>query len=167
MNVPGDPISEAPNANWYVRPPSGGQYGPAKGDVLRKWIGEGRVTADSLIWRDGWDDWQTAGPLFPELTGGQATTPDPDAGGGMGVSPGGPGTKPRPSVPRRKKSNSSLAVAIVVILVLISFALIGVLIAVLANNGNDAETTSQRPANQATELVELQRSIESVMTRVG
>ena len=25
---PGDPISAAPDAKWYVRPPSGGQYGP-------------------------------------------------------------------------------------------------------------------------------------------
>src|SRR5690349_17915366 len=28
-----DPIAEAPAAIWYVRPPSGGQYGPARGDI--------------------------------------------------------------------------------------------------------------------------------------
>src|SRR5262245_51455506 len=30
-----DPIAEAPAAIWYVRPPTGGQYGPAKGDIMR------------------------------------------------------------------------------------------------------------------------------------
>ena len=62
-----DPIAEVPDAVWYVRPPSGGQYGPARGDVMRGWIGEGRVSADSLVWREGWSDWKTAGPIFPTL----------------------------------------------------------------------------------------------------
>lgn len=62
-----DPIAEAPSAIWYVRPPTGGQYGPARGDVMRKWISEGRVSSDSLVWREGWTDWQNAGKLFPML----------------------------------------------------------------------------------------------------
>lgn len=62
-----DPIDEAPNAVWYVRPPTGGQYGPARGDVLRRWLGEGRVTADSYVWREGWADWLTASSVFPSL----------------------------------------------------------------------------------------------------
>lgn len=62
-----DPIAEAPDAVWYVRPPTGGQYGPARGDVMRRWIDEGRVSADSMVWREGWTDWETAGPLFPSL----------------------------------------------------------------------------------------------------
>lgn len=62
-----DPISEAPTAVWYVRPPSGGQYGPAAGEVMRKWISEGRVSSDSLVWREGWAEWREAGPLFPNL----------------------------------------------------------------------------------------------------
>lgn len=71
-----DPIDEAPDAVWYVRPPSGGQYGPAKGDVVRRWIAEGRVSVDTLVWREGWPDWQLAGPLFPSL-GGAAETSSP------------------------------------------------------------------------------------------
>src|SRR5262245_22611632 len=39
-----DPIAEAPAAIWYVRPPTGGQYGPARGEVMRKWLAEGRVS---------------------------------------------------------------------------------------------------------------------------
>lgn len=59
-NVSPDPISQAPHAMWYVRPPSGGQFGPASADVLRRWIAEGRVTDDSLVWREGWANWLSA-----------------------------------------------------------------------------------------------------------
>ena len=46
-----DPIAEAPEMIWYVRPPSGGQFGPAPGELMRTWLGEGRVdAADSLVW---------------------------------------------------------------------------------------------------------------------
>jgi hypothetical protein len=71
-----DPIAEAPAAIWYVRPPTGGQYGPARGDIMRKWISEGRVSSDSLVWREGWTDWQNAGKLFPTLneSGSHAAT---------------------------------------------------------------------------------------------
>jgi hypothetical protein len=46
--------------SWYVRPGAGGQYGPADTETFRQWVREGRVTADSLIWRDGWPNWQSA-----------------------------------------------------------------------------------------------------------
>ena len=62
-----DPISESPEAIWYVRPSSGGQYGPASGEVMCKWIDEGRVANDSLVWRQGWPDWKPAEDLFPSL----------------------------------------------------------------------------------------------------
>lgn len=62
-----DPFAEAPLANWYVRSPAGGQYGPAKGDVMRKWIAEGRVSADSLVWREGFPEWRVASDVFPSL----------------------------------------------------------------------------------------------------
>ncbi len=50
--------------DWYVRPPSGGQFGPADGKLLGAWIEEGRVTPDSFVWCPGWDDWQLAGEAF-------------------------------------------------------------------------------------------------------
>ena len=56
---------------WYVRPPSGGQFGPAAGDLMRTWLSEGRVSADSLVWREGWRDWQEAATVFPKLRGNQ------------------------------------------------------------------------------------------------
>jgi len=63
-----DPLAEAGNVIWYVRPPAGGQYGPAPSDVMRSWLAEGRVTADSLVWREGWRDWQEADNVFPQLS---------------------------------------------------------------------------------------------------
>lgn len=55
-----------PNAQWYVRPPSGGQYGPARNEHFVQWLQENRVTADSLVWRDGWPDWLIAGQVLPQ-----------------------------------------------------------------------------------------------------
>lgn len=67
-----DAIAESPTAVWYVRPPSGGQFGPAAGDVMRSWLIEGRVTADSLVWRAGWPEWRSALSTFPQLAGASA-----------------------------------------------------------------------------------------------
>jgi len=72
-----DPLAEAGDAAWYVRPASGGQFGPAAGHVMRAWIGEGRVDSDSLVWRDGWQDWQEAGEVFPQLGGTQKPEQEP------------------------------------------------------------------------------------------
>ena len=63
-----DPLADPAEVVWYVRPPSGGQFGPANRDLMRAWITEGRVTPDSLVWREGWRDWQEAGRVFPQLT---------------------------------------------------------------------------------------------------
>jgi hypothetical protein len=62
-----DPIDEAPTAVWYVRPASGGQFGPAPGDTMRAWIDEGRVNATALVWRAGWPEWRSAAATFPKL----------------------------------------------------------------------------------------------------
>lgn len=60
------------DARWFVRPPSGGQYGPATTQMLLDWIAEKRVTADSLLWRDGLETWFPARELVPEPFGGQS-----------------------------------------------------------------------------------------------
>ena len=72
-----DPIDEAPNAVWYVRPPSGGQFGPAAGPTMRSWIQEGRVSGNALVWRDGWPEWRSAAAVFPVLGAAQAAMPNP------------------------------------------------------------------------------------------
>ncbi len=63
-----DPLAEAGEVVWYVHPPSGGQFGPAAADVMRAWIAEGRIGVDSLVWHEGWRDWQIAGNVFPQLS---------------------------------------------------------------------------------------------------
>ena len=65
--APGDPRAEATDALWYVRPASGGQFGPADGDVLQQWLNEGRIAENSFLWHDGWAGWQKAGEVFPHL----------------------------------------------------------------------------------------------------
>ncbi|EMB17064.1 DUF4339 domain-containing protein [Rhodopirellula europaea] len=54
-------------AVWYVRPPSGGQYGPADGPTMKQWITEGRIADSAMLWRDGWPDWKTAGEILRQL----------------------------------------------------------------------------------------------------
>jgi hypothetical protein len=134
--APADPISEAPDAVWYVRPPSGGQYGPARGEIMRKWLAEGRVSSDSLVWRDGWAEWRDAGPLFPALAAGGVTV--------AAISPlhSAPVAAARPTdrraaskTPAGKKANSDLAVAALVCLVLVCLILVTVLAIVLSQGG--------------------------------
>jgi hypothetical protein len=104
---------------------------------MHRWIAEGRVTADSMVWRDGWEDWREAGPLFPQLP----TPPE-------GAVTGGPGSEsPLPefsiqdaaSAPRRararRRRSPVLAIAAVVTLVLVSLALLVTLVWVLSNQG--------------------------------
>jgi hypothetical protein len=65
---PSDPIAATPQARWFVRPPSGGQFGPAPGNVLRDWIAEGRVTPDTFVWCEGWPEWQRAQAVFGDFS---------------------------------------------------------------------------------------------------
>jgi hypothetical protein len=65
-----DPISENAGAVWYVRPKSGGQYGPAPAAMMRQWVNESRVAADSLVWCEGWEQWRVARDVFVELGAG-------------------------------------------------------------------------------------------------
>ncbi len=62
-------LRESPNALWHVRPPSGGQYGPASGEIFFQWIVERRVTGESLVWREGWPEWLVAANVFQEYFG--------------------------------------------------------------------------------------------------
>lgn len=127
-----DPIDESPQAIWYVRPPSGGQYGPARGDIMRKWMGEGRVSPDSLVWREGWNDWRTAAEVFPSL-GAMVTPPMPvPVTPASYVASGTPAysASSGPIRPKRR-SSTTMAITIVVVLGLLCLALFATLIMVL------------------------------------
>ncbi len=60
-------LSSESTATWYVRPPSGGQYGPATSAMLKVWIDEGRVAKNALLWKDGWPQWREASDALPEI----------------------------------------------------------------------------------------------------
>ena len=130
--APPDPIDEAPDGIWYVRPSTGGQYGPARGEIMRKWIGEGRVSADSLVWREGWNDWCTASDIFASLGAG-VTPPVP--------APAAPAAFAGPSTPNstasslrpRRRNSTALAVTVVAVLGLMCVTLFVALILILVN----------------------------------
>ena len=63
-----DPFAEAPNALWYVRPSTGGQYGPATAEIMKSWLDEGRINESSFVWREGWEDWKNAADVFEQIT---------------------------------------------------------------------------------------------------
>jgi len=137
-----DPLTTNPDLIWYVRSTSGDQFGPAKGELFKNWIQEGRVGSDSLVWQEGWEDWKQAGEVFPQL----ASPPEPgDHLGATGTAndlaslnfgttgPAETGTRSSASTRRtgsRNKSTNSTPI-IVTLLAVASFALIGVLIWVL------------------------------------
>ena len=111
-----DPIGEAPTAIWYVRPPTGGQYGPARGDIMRRWLAEGRVSSDSLVWREGWSDWQQAGKLFPTLENAGAlptATEEPVVSTTVPLSPRSSG-RTATRYEAKKHNNTTLAIAVLV-----------------------------------------------------
>lgn len=124
-----DPIAENPLATWFVRPPSGGQFGPARGEVMRKWLTEGRVTADSLVWREGWIDWLAATEVFPQL--GKSVAP-PGAMFGVTTTAVRPVSGANATPAPRKPASSSLSVAILVGLAIVCVLLVGVLAVVLS-----------------------------------
>jgi hypothetical protein len=72
---------------WYVRGPDGEQYGPAADDVFGQWIAQGRVAADTWLWREDWSDWRLAGqaisdrlpPQAPAALGAPPSPPAPSA----------------------------------------------------------------------------------------
>lgn len=49
---------------WYLRIATGEQFGPATAEVLQRWMAEGRVAQDSLVWREGWAEWRAADQVF-------------------------------------------------------------------------------------------------------
>ncbi|QDU30421.1 hypothetical protein ETAA8_55610 [Anatilimnocola aggregata] len=126
-----DAIAENPLATWFVRPPSGGQFGPARGEVMRKWLTEGRVTADSLVWREGWTDWLAATEVFPSL--GKAAVA---MFGAPTVAT--KAASPSAAIVGRKKSSGALGATILVLLAIICVILVGVLAFVLS--GGTAST---------------------------
>ena len=143
------------NVVWYVRPPSGGQYGPADSELMRQWLGENRVTAGSLVWREGWPQWKNAEEVFPEYLEqpvfSEVATESPK----IDVSPAIDDSDLPPvsgsaeptraakdeSVGTRRRSKRNKRTTMITLLAVTSVVLIGVLILVVSMTGSPDATT--------------------------
>jgi len=119
-----DPLAEDPDAVWYVRPPSGGQFGPAIGDIMRTWLDDGRVSPDSLVWREGWRDWLEAGDVFPQLKSGQTGPQVTDIAAVSPHLPAGADRSRRRPLGRRKSQTFNTALIVVLVLAVITLSVI-------------------------------------------
>jgi hypothetical protein len=137
-----DPLTGSGEMIWYVRPPSGGQFGPAGRDLMRTWLAEGRISADSLVWREGWRDWLEASQVFPQLAGGL-----PAIGLGALLESEVPvaAAMPRTFGPAARHKSRSKQTVIVVALLAAAVALLVVLLCVLyLGPDNSAEKPPDR-----------------------
>lgn len=137
-------IAEAPDAAWFVRPPSGGEYGPAIGTLLATWLDEQRVGAAALVWREGWPQWQCASEVFPEKF--EKPTPPvapPQASAPASIpSPVTPASRlaasPQTRLQQKKRKSQKQQAMIFAILAVIAIGLVTALIIVLMNQGKTA-----------------------------
>jgi len=131
---------------WYVRPPSGGQFGPAPPDTMRSWIDQGRVSPDSLVWREGWRDWQEAGSVFPQLGAGQEDSPFRQF---ERAAAAGPGATPASHRARSRRQSQSVQIAIVVALLLAVVLLFVVFLLVLMREDQEPSENARARAPAA------------------
>ena len=161
-----DPIDTVRSAIWYVRTPNGEQFGPLTEDVIRGRVKDGQISADALVWRAGWQQWNSAGATFlfrpvvpPPLHGIAPAQPLPPTiqitVAEAPVVEDGPGTLLYRSRQRRRKQQH-LALLVSVALLVATIILVFVLVAVLSSqkDGPKEETKalSFRPAAIQTDL---------------
>lgn len=147
---------------WYVRPASGGQFGPADDALVHQWAGEGRLAEDSYVWRTGWPDWRLASDLpehFPQLAGRPAATAATPSTNDYNNANGAEGSSSPEAADvslataryqRRKirsKRSQQLAAAVLILLTII---LAGVLVWVLVSTSSEsaADDTGGPPTTQ-------------------
>ena len=128
-----DPLTEMPKAVWYVRPPSGGQFGPAQSGMLRNWLNEGRVSSETLVWREGWADWQEAGSVFPELKPASALPEAPPVAVGADENASSYRTGPR-----RRKSGPNIGLIVVLAAAVLLLLVVLILILILSGGAKDS-----------------------------
>lgn len=112
-------LNQEQSGLWYVRPATGGQFGPADSELLKLWISEGRVTHDSYVWVEGWSDWRLASEVFI------SETPTDGDYGGLSVNKTRAPVGPREAYLKARKKRTmrgviGLATGAIVVLILIS-----------------------------------------------
>jgi cytoskeletal protein RodZ len=116
---------------------------------MRSWLAEGRVGADTLVWREGWREWQEASATFPQLKPDEAT--EFFSGLASGSSPAAipaTGAFTVTSLPSKSHSNASSAVIIVVLVVAV-IVLLAVLVMALFKSTNEKEESTPPKAKAA------------------
>lgn len=143
-------LADSMGAKWFVRPPTGGQFGPATSPLLLDWIKERRVTSDSLLWKEGTTDWELASQLLPELYPEVANSIPQSVteletsttlfGGASSTSSDGskPSSASGQLMAKKRAQKRKKQLAIVISLGLISLALLATLIIVLVMQMNKA-----------------------------
>ncbi len=158
-----DPLLESPSAIWYVRPATGGQFGPASAEIMRGWLSDGRVGASSLVWRAGWEQWRGAADVFPQLRE-KLTAPAavPTGSGAMSDLSDGITLQPSASIPlpvtpdgeasvlavpiRKRRRRNEVSLMTSGVLLAISLILIIVLIVVFRAQWTPSEPDPAGPA---------------------
>ncbi len=136
-----DPLAQAGEAVWYVRPSSGGQFGPAGSEVMRSWLQQGRVGTDSLVWREGWPDWRQASKVFPQLGGGQPNPPVGKITAGENSTANATAARSRRAKSRRQSRTTQTIIITVLILAVVILSVVFVLVVTGALGGEAGTNT--------------------------
>ena len=150
---PKSAFDEAPDASWFVRPTSGGQFGPADASTMKSWLSEGRVGRDSLVWREGWEEWESAEKTFDlEFQGiAESTSSTPPVTSSKPASTSGSNIAYHQMARRKAKT---MGIILIVALVLLTIVL-AVLLVLVANGtiggapktNAETESTLSSPAS--------------------
>lgn len=84
-NMAADPLAvaaPADSAQWYAHM-NDEQKGPVTKSQLTQWANSGALTAETLVWKEGLENWEPANVLVPELFSGASAAIGGDAGGGF------------------------------------------------------------------------------------
>lgn len=130
LEAPGQAINDVPGEEWYAGV-NGVPVGPMPLSELRAKAAQGAVTVDSLVWREGFDEWKAA-KHYPQLAAmieearkslaPVATLKDPFAG-----APAGARISGVPGVPKPRKPGGVLQWVAVGVAVVFGFTLSAVL----------------------------------------
>jgi len=164
-----DPLTEAGDVVWYVRPPSGGQFGPAGPDIMQEWINEGRVSADSLVWREGWGDWQEASAVFPRFSASEASPQSVGAAAGTtSVSPNIDVTVGTTTESARTPWHpKTVQAAIISALMLAIILLLAVFMFVLFRDSGESRSVENPPATASGRRAILRETTYQPVEKVG
>ena len=159
-----NPLTEE-GVMWYVRPPAGGRYGPADGPTILSWIGEGRVTPDTLLWREPWSQWKECRdivpmpdePAKPQPTGTPSVAqPQAISGSPAAVSTtkatGGSSSPYDPDsyLGAKKRQKAKRRATLIAVLVAVSFVLIvALIVAMLWPPADDSENSAKLESSPA------------------